>query len=349
MAAGEFTASQLLETRVKAQAYWSDAANASEYAPEAEAAKAVIENQTMQFKEFDNYATKERKIAITWIDTCGVEVRDCVSTCELTEVELETASQPYEPDTCKQTGFSVDVTKLKTNDYTTDEVVLRGLASRVKALDEFWARQILVKINSYAGINVAPAPYTFDAPNMTTNVPAANYNLQMLANLIQQAKLNRMGSVYMIDNGTLFLEMLNANFNAGNANGKGNASRLSQLQKMLYDDQFNFAAAGLTNDTFVISKGAVAFKTVNKNPDKPMVIGGKVQQTVYTIPSNVLKGVKYDVYYTIECKTVNGKAHYFHTWTLETNGLVALNPTACPVEVGGTTYNPTGVLSYTKV
>ena len=349
MAAGQFTESQLLETRLKAEQYWKNGAYQSTYAPEAQAAVAVLENQTMQFEAFNDYATKERKVRVTWLDVCGAEVRDCVSTCELTEPELESKSQVYEPNICKQIGFSIDFTKLKTNDYTSDEVVLKGIASRVKALDEYWARQILAKLATFAGVNVAPAPFTFDPVEITTNVPTADYNIRLLANLIQQAKLNRMSDVYMIDNGALFLELLNAQFNAGNLDGKGDASRLSQFQKMLYDDQFNFAAAGITDDMFVINKGAVAFQTVNKNPDRPTLIGGNVQQTVYTVPSNILKGVKYDVYYTVDCKTVGGKAHYFHTWTFETNGLIELNPESCPVTIGATTYTPTGVLSYTKI
>ena len=348
MAAGQFTESQLLETRLKAEQYWKNSAHAASYTPEATSAKAVLENQTMKFDAFEDYVTKERKVKVTWLDACGAEVRDCVSTCELTEEEIESKSKEYQPDICKQIGFAVDCTKLTTNDYTSDEVVLHGIATRVKALDEYWARQILAKLAAYAGINVAPAPFTFDAPSMTTLVPENAYNLRMLANILQQGKLNRMSDVYMIDNGALYLEMLNAKFNAGNAEGKGDATRMSMFEKMLYDDQFNFAAAGITEDTFMISKGAIAFQTVNKNPDRPTLIGGSVQQTVYTIPSNMLPGVKYDVYYTVECKTVNNKAHYFHTWTFETNGIIALNPEGCPVTVGGETYTPTGVLGFTK-
>lgn len=347
MAAGDFTNSELLETRLKAEQYWKNAQNSATYAPQAAAAQAVLANQTMHFSEFED-ENKDRKVRVTWIDACGVEVDDCVSNCDITAPELESKSKLYVPDICKQVGFSVDVTKLRTNEYTSDEVIMKGFASRIKALDEFWARQILVKLAGYAGINVAPAPYTFDVANMTTNIPATQYNLKMLANLLQQAALNRMPDNYIIENGALWVEMLNANFDAGNFDGKGDAARLSALQKLLTNDQFNFAAAGLTEDLFLIGKGAVAFQTLNKVKKEVVDIGGKVGIKTFQTPSIALPGVSYDTHYTVTCQTINNQAHYFHTWRFETHGIVALNPEGCPVTVGGNVYTPTGVLSYTK-
>ena len=116
----------------------------------------------------------------------------------------------------------------------------------------------------------------------------------------------------------------------------------------MYDDQYNFAAAGLTEDTFLIGKNAVAFQTVNKVADRQTLIGGQVQVTTYTVKSLVLPNVKYDVEYSLVCKIVGGKKTYVHTWRYTTNGLIELNPQGCPVTLGATTATPTGVLSYTK-
>lgn len=347
MAAGNFTASELLESRLKAEQYWKNAQNAATYKPKAGAAQAVLANQTQQFSEFED-ENKDRKVRVTWIDACGVDVQDCVSNCEITEPELETKSKLYTPDICKKVGFSVDFTKLRTNDYTSDEIVMRGIASRVKALDEFWAKQILIKLATYAGINVAPAPWTFVADDMTTYVPDAQYNLKMLANVLNQAELNRMDDNYIIENGTLTIEMMNAAFDSGNLDGKGDATRANEFQKLMTSDQFNFAASGITEDMFVIGKGAVAFQTLNEVAKEVNLIGGKVQVQTFQTPSIALPGVMYDTYYSVECKTINNKAHYFHTWRFETHGIVALNPEGCPVTVGGNVYTPTGVLSYTK-
>lgn len=358
MAAGDFTASQLQEINLKAEQMWTDSMLAASLKPEAEAARAVIERQTVKFKEFDDYDTKERKVKVTFIDPCAIEAEDCDETCDITADELSTKSKSYFPNLCKMAKFSVDSIKIKTDSYDSQELVAQGVAGAVKVLDEWWAQQVLVKIKTFAGVNVAPFPFVYDAVAKTTkftDLDPSIYrsNLQLLANFIQQAKLNRIPSPYMIDNGTFFVDMLNAAFDSGNAEGKGYAVRLKAFADMLYDDQFNFGAAGLTDSLFMIGSGAVAFKTVNLNPSTPTTIGGKVQDYLYRIPSNSLPGVEYDVTYQIVCKVSGGRKRYMHTWEVKTHGLVELNPEGCPVTVSvdgtPTVVTPTGVLSYTKV
>lgn len=350
MAAGEFSPSALLQIRMKAEQMWSDSAYEASLTPHAEAAVAVLNNQTARFTPLQD-RNKDHKIGVTWVDVCGVEVDDCVSNCDLEEPELETKIEEYEPDTCKKVGFSIDAEKLRTNDYGIDELTGRGFASRIRALDEFWATQTLAKLKEFAGYNAYPAPFTYDPTDRTTEVPAANYNVKIVANMLQQAMLNHMGNPYFIDNGTLYLEWMNAQLDAGNAEGKGNQNRINQLR--MYFDQFNFAKAGLDEDTFMVAPSAIAFQTKNRNPDAPTVMGGKIQQTLFTVPSISLPGVRYDAYYTLDCKTVEGKAHYMHTWRFETNGGIWLNPNGCPVtltvEGEPVEVTPTGILSYTQV
>lgn len=350
MAAGDFSASQLLAIKLKAEQMWKDSRYEADFAPNAEAAKAVLQNQTAQFRELQN-PEKDTQVVVTFINSCAIVAEDCTSNCDLTEDELESGSKTYEMDLCKKSGFSVDAEKLRTNTYELNEIAARGMASAIKVLDEWWAQQVLAKMKSFAGVNVAPAPFTYDNVNKTTDVPAADYNVKLIANFLQQAMLNKMGNPYFVDNGSLYLEWLNAQLDQGNLDGRGDLNRIKQLK--MYFDQFNFAAAGLDEDTFMISPGAIAFKTKTRNPNTPVVIGGSVQQTRYTVPSIALPGVRYDVYYTLKCTTVNGKAHIFHSWRLETNGGIWLNPEGCPVTIqvegAPVTVSPTGVISYSKI
>lgn len=350
MAAGNFTASELLKIKVKAEIMWKDSRYEAEFKPNAEAAVAVLQNQTASFPELAN-KDKDRTAVVTFINSCGVVVADCTSNCDLTEAELESGSKEYAIDLCKKTGFSIDAEKSRTNEYEVQEIAARGTASAIKALDEWWAQQAIIKMKAFAGVNVAPAPFTYDNVDKSTDVPAASYNVKLIANLLQQAMLNKMGNPYFVDNGSLYLEWLNSQLDGGNLDGRGDLNRIAQLK--MYFDQFNFPATGVAEDTFMISPGAIAMMAKTRNPDSPEVIGGQVQQTRYTVPSIALPGVKYDVYYTLKCTTVSGKAHIFHSWRFETNGGIWLNPEGCPVtiDVNGTptTLTPTGVLSYTKV
>jgi len=343
MAAGDFSPSALLSIKLKAEQMWTDSRLAQDFKANAAAAVAVKANSTATFRELEN-PEKENQVIVNFINPCAVAVEDCESNCDLTEPELETAGKTYTLDLCKKTGFSVDAEKLRTNTYSVEEVAARGLAQAIKVLDEWWAQQVLVKLKAFAGINVSPEPFTYAAG--TTTVPAANYNVSLIPEIMYDAMMNKLGNAFYIDNGGLWVPYTNAQLNAGNLDGKGDAARIAQLR--MYFDPFNFGPAGLTEDTFAVSSSAIAFTTKTRNPDTPQVIGGSVQQTRYTVPSSVIPGVKYDVYYTLKCTTVSGKAHIVHSWRVETNGGIFLNPEGCPVVIGGNTYTPTGVLSYTK-
>lgn len=345
MAAGDFSSSALLQIKLKAEQIWKDSRLAQEYTAHADAAVAVLQNQTASFTPLKDPG-KENSVKINFLNPCGVTVQDCTSDCDISGLEAETSGIDYDLDTCKETSFSVDATKLRTNTYTVEEVSAQKLALALKALDEWWAQRMLVKLKAFAGVNVAPDPYTWAAG--TTSVPAASYNRAMIGNLLNQAMLNKMPGAYFIDNGSLFVDFWNAQIDAGNAAGAGDAARVKAIK--MYFDQWNFAPAGLTEDTFMVAPGAVAMATKTRNPDAPTVLGGSIQQTIYTIASPTLPGVRYDVFYSLKCVTgSDGESHYMHSWKLKTRGGIFKNPEGCPVVVGGTTYVPSGIISYSKV
>ena len=122
MANGEFTPSQLMELRLKAETSWTGTAFELSKTKNVEAAKAVLENQTAKFSGFDD-PDKDRKVKVMWINSCGTEVEDCEDNCALDEQELSTAAKEYEPDLCKKTGFSIDEEKLRTNEYGMEELI----------------------------------------------------------------------------------------------------------------------------------------------------------------------------------------------------------------------------------
>lgn len=346
--AGVFTPSQLLALRAKAETFWTDGAFNLQYTPKANSAIAVLKNQTATFKELKD-PEKDKKIGITWIDPCAITVQDCTTDCTLEFAEVDTKIKEYELLMCKEVGFSIDATKLRTNDYELEQVFARNLAMAIKKLDEWWAVQVLLKTKTFADINVYPDPYTFDAVNKTTKVPAAQYNLvDLVANVINQAELNEFASPYFIEAGGLRVDAIKADLNKGNADGSGEYTAANALN--LTYDPINFLKAGLSEDLFMIDQSAIAFVTKARHKSAPAVIGGQVQQTVYTVPSKAYGayGVNYDVFYGLTCKDVDGEAHYIHTWKIKTRGDVFINPTKCPVTIGGTVYSPNGVISYTK-
>lgn len=343
MAAGDFSASALTRIKLKAEEMWTDSRLAADKKANAAAAVAVKQNSTARMTQLSDPG-KENSVRVTFLNPCAVAVQDCTSDCDISGPEIESGGKDYDLDLCKEVPFSVNAEKTRTNTYSVEEEAAEAMAFAIKALDEWWAQQVLVKLKAFSGINVSAAPYTYAAG--TTTIPNASYNLSVVAEIMNDALLNKMGSnTYYINNGDLWTAWTNALLNAGNAEGKGDAERIKQLR--MYFDQWNFGPAGITESIFAVSPSAIAFATKNRHSDAPQKVEGTVQQTRYTVPSSVIPGVKYDAFYSLKCITVNNQENLVHSWKLKTRGGIFLNPEGCPVVVGGNTYTPTGVLSYT--
>ena len=335
------TPTALLKLNVKAEQMWADSALALSTKANTETAKAILKNQTARFKVFED-SRLDQKVAVTFLSMCGMESEACEDNCDIDELEPNSGVKDYEPDICQKAGFKINEKILRTNQYQFEELFAKFAGEAMDKLDEFWSKQALAKLKTFAGANAFPSPYTYDAVNKTTNVPSAGYDVTMIPKLIQQMMLNEMGDAYFIDNGSLWEPFFNAQMNAGNLDGKGQATLIQQLNMTF--DQFNFLKAGLTEDTFAISKGAVAMKTINKFEDTPRVLTAE-GQTRYTMNSRNLEGVKYDVIHQEKCVGDD----IFQTFRFITNGGIWLNPETCPVTIGGAQVAQTGVLSYSKV
>lgn len=334
------TATQLLALNVKAEQMWKDSALALSTTAQTETAKAILKNQTANFRVFEN-ANLDQKVAVTFLSMCNLETEACETNCDIDELEPSSGVKEYTPDICQKVGFKINEKILRSNQYQFEELFAKFSAESIDKLDSFWSVQALAKLKSFAGANAFPTPYTYDAVNKTTNVPSADYGTKLIPKLIQQTMLNQMGDSYFIDNGSLWEAFFMAEMNSQNLDGKGQANLVKQLNVSF--DQFNFLKAGLSEDTFAISKGAVAMKTTNKFSDTPRVLTAE-GQTRYTIKSRNLEGVKYDVIHQVKCVGDD----IFHTFRFITNGGIWLNPETCPIDVGGTQVAQTGVLSYSK-
>lgn len=344
MANGDFSPTQLLKLQLKAETMWADSQLNASVVPHADAAVAILSKQNAKFDVL-NDRDHDLVVKVNFINPCGVVARDCTQDCAQTEQELSTGTKEYTPNICKESGFAIDQNKFRTNQYNFEETYAVGMSQAIKVLDEFWAQQALVKLKTFAGANVSNSAYS--AVNGYTTIPNLGTSLTTLVDLMQDSMLNRIENAYFIDNGLFYKPLTNAAFDSGNAEGKGAAARLKVFQDVFYSDMWNFKPAGVVKeDVFMIGAGAVAMKTVNQNPDSPLYMGSKVGETIYTVASNLLPNVVYDVVYSVTCKIVNNKKTYFHSWTLKTRGLIELNPEGCPVTVGGTVVTPTGVLAY---
>ena len=340
------TASVILTAQVKAEQMWKDSRLAAEYETHADAAVAVKKNQTVRMTELTDPDT-DKDLKVMWIDPCTNQVEDCTATCDITGPMAATAGQLYSLDICKEITFSASSELARRNEYTEEEFLANKTLLAKKALDEYWAQQVLLQLKAFSGIYVFPENYTY--ANGTTTIPFANYNVALLPYLTRAAIMNKMTGNYIIDDGALWNSVYNAGLYEGNLDGKGLAKAASELSRKLTFDLWNFPQAGITEDTFIVGSGAVAFATKARFSRTPVYVDGKVQQWRWSEPSNTIPGVVYDFYSQKTCVTTGTgsgvQEDVVDNVKVKTRGGIFLNPKGCPVTVGGTTYTPSGVMS----
>lgn len=332
---GDFSCSELLVIQAKAEAIFNDDVRNADVTPFAESAIALLQNQTATFEALKD-ADKDREIKVTWVQACDMEVVDCTDQCNISGEEAGSLCQNYALGVCKETSFSVTDNVFRTSTLSADEVVARKMATALKALDEFWAQQVVAKLVLFAGVNQLTAPYT--VAGTETQVPAAAMNASFNGYLALAMAYNKMKSMYMLSGTSLYLTNWNAEQESANAqNGAANQRKMQTFKK--YFDLFNVDTVTAANTVFLINPSAAAMVTKTRFSTVPIEVKGKnINQKRYTVASNVLPNVFYDVYYELGC--ANDDITY--SWKIVTRGDIFQNPLGC-------TSTRTGILQFTCV
>ena len=120
---------------------------------------------------------------------------------------------------------------------------------------------------------------------------------------------------------------------SANANGKGDWAMWAGLQP--YFDLFNIDTVNTPNlKAYLISMGAVAMANKYYNPQVPEVLK---DFTRYTMNSQFMDGITYDVWYNNSC--IGSNKMVVHNYTLRFKADIFLNPSGCSGQ-------NTGVLSF---
>jgi len=329
----DFSSSALANIQLKAEAMWTDGQYKEDYKAEVEALKGIKERQTARITELEDQ-DKDYTVKINWLDTSAIVAQAATANCDITVPQTGTKSKAVTLDIHQEAGFSFTDADFRGSVYGEEETVAINMLAAMQALDEKLASAAIAKAVAYAGTNAFLGAGKAYAAGVTT-VEAAQFNRNLFAYLVQTARQNRMRNPYLISNGELYQEFLNATFDSGNSDGKGGAARWNAMQ--VYHDLFNFEAAATSVDLLLVNQGALAFASKVKYGTAPKTFGGKVGQTRYSIESMNLPGVKYEVYYEQTC--VNDKIT--DAFKLQAHAGLILNPE-------GKRAGNTGVLAFAK-
>lgn len=327
---GDFSCSQLLVIQAKAEQLFGDDVRRADVTPYSGAALAVLENQTATFTELQD-PDKDREIKVTWVQSCDPTVSDLGDSCEIDGSEAGSFCQNYALNIFKETSFSINENVFRTSTLTREEVVAKEMAVRIKALDEYIARAVVARLELWAGVNALTSPYTVSGTQ--TTIPAAAMNASLMGYLALAMAVNKMQNMYMLSGSNLFIPNWNAEQEMGNADGKGNASKMQTFKK--YFDLFNVDNVTAQQSTFLINPSAVAITNKVRFGTTPEEYKtSNVYQKRYSVNST-LPGIKYDVYYAAVCENDNT----IFSWKLVWRGGIFLNPLGC-------SNNRTGILQF---
>ena len=333
MAAGDFTASNLVDVQLKADAIWMDNMAKTDYIADVEAFKALKENQSANVSTLET--GKDFKTTISWIQDCDIVATACTDDCSIDGVELSTESKDLEITSCVKTSFKVERKGFRTNLYDMQEVVAKGMLKASKVLDEEITKAGIAFLNTSAGANIYAGPLG-TLVSGDTEIAALNWDTRLLPYLRMVATKNRFNNPFMLSGENYWYADNEATYNKDNADGKGDNVRNSLLKR--YYDLFNIEAV---NDpdlvTYLINRGAVAFASKNYDPAQPYDIMNPGQKR-YSIESRNLPGVRYDVIYTTKC--ISNKI--YDVWDFRGYYDFFLNPTGCVAD-------RTGILRFLKV
>jgi len=274
---------------------------------------------------------KDKTVRLVWLNDCDDTTAACTDDCSVGGNELSADAKDYALNLCRKSGFTVKEKATRSSEFDREMLVAKGMLNHILLLDEWLNGQVLAAIEANRGANEY-LPTGWSETSSDTVVPESDFTRRIIPRLIMTGNRNRFNNPFVLSGENLWYEKWDAMIDQGNGEGKGDASAFGSLR--MYHDLFNLDAA---NDpdfkTYLISQGALAFVS-KAYYNTPVTYFGNMR---YSVPSNSIPGVRYDVVYTNTCSS-NEMLHHF---SLHANAGIFLNPTGC-------SETRTGILSFLK-
>lgn len=324
------TCGELAVVEGKMAQLWSGAQPDREYVPNSAVLQAIIANQTATIDPLVGLQDKDNKMKITFIKSCPSDPEDKTSDCMPDGDEDTIDCKEYEPTILKQLPFKVNENTFRTSTYTKEELIAKGLAKRLKLMDEMLAAQAVAFLEDSEGVSLGnwvgdlgTLEGTGTVGDSYIKVAPAYWTADLMGYLTTLAQMNKFPSPFLISGANLQAVKWNAEMSAANADGKGDFNKISSLP--MVNDPWNIDSAFSYPTTFLINKGALAFGSKWRYGNTPTDMGGDIGKR-WSTPSPTLPGVRYDIYYKVEC---SGDDQIYHKFNIIARAGFYLNPVGC--------------------
>lgn len=306
---------------------WSDPIKNNDLISDAISARAVLENQTVNFSEV--LGAKKKELMVEWLTKCAVTTQDCTDDCTITGVDADPLCEHYDIECLQESSFKVPMRLYRERTIEMQQAIAFNKLVHMKALDEWLAQYILTGILGCAGTNLFTGGVG-SVSGTTTYIAPQYWDDSIWGYFNQVSRLNKMRNPYVITGNNLYQLLFNRPLEAGNADGVGNFRKLQTMR--VYQDPENMETIA-PGQTFLLHKSAVAF--VNKawnplNAANARQLAGQYWE--WSEPSMNIPGIFYDITMLETCEG----DEFYQAVKIKLHGLFACNPYPCDEDNTGT-------------
>lgn len=327
---GSFTETQLMEQRVKAAAILFDDRIKQQFVPHFDVLRAVkaVETATIN-TEFS--ARKKFDVEIMWENFCDIEAAACSDSCTLGGNKSSTNAEVKTLGCFREVSFSFSEADFIDNEF--DMNVAKAFLKADKELVEALAQYSVAQLEAFKGVNVVTdGKGTANAGN--TDIIPAYWNASLFAYLSRVAIMNKFTNPVLASGNNLYEANYMAEMMKNNANGKGDALLFGTMP--IYFDLFNIDTVNTPDlKTYMLSQGSLALVSKVFNPNRPEQMQDFMR---YTMKSNFMPELTYDVWYNNECEE-GAQRLVKHNYTVRLTADIFLNPHGCEL-------TNTGILTF---
>lgn len=294
---GQFTETLLQDIRVKATELMFDDRVKLQFKPNSmETMKAVLAAQTANINPYYSNPSKDNIVELIWQNACGIEC-GALTDCKPEAKKLSTNAMTLELTQALEAPFSIDENDMRDNVFTFEEAAAKGMLAAEARLIECISQYIIGQLNAGKGVNLHEGGKGTVIGSDTLIDPAL-WDASLYAYFQTVLARNRFSNaVLLTENTSLYEGFIMSQFNAGNANGKGDLSAFNSLPT--YYDLFNLPAV---NDpdiiTYMMAMGSVAFASKAVYDTTLEVIH---DHTRFSYESSLIPGLKINMLTWKEC------------------------------------------------
>ena len=299
---------------------WADPMKNNDLIADVITAKALLENQSVNFTEITG--SKNQELRVEWLTKCDITPTSCSDDCDITGEDADPACKDYEIGCLYETTFMVPLRAYRERTIEMQQSIALQKLQHMTALDERLTQYLIAGLVAGAGTNL----FTGGVGNVvgTTTYIAPQYWDDAIWGYFDQVKrLNKFRNPYLVTGNNLYQLLFNRPLEAANANGSGNFRKLNTLR--VYQDPENIEDHA-EGQSILVHKTAAAF--LNKAWNKVNPINAEVKAGQYWEWSEESKNIP-GVFYDFIMKETCSGDEFYQAFKIKVNGLFATNPYPC--------------------